>query len=111
MDSNGHKSIKFNKFHIQSNKLNRTQKGVVGEHQCIVDYTKQGYWVAKSCDPQCPFDLVLVSPNGKIELLDIKTNTYRKKVKKSTWSKRINRIPTKKQKQLGIKLVMVDHGN
>ena len=78
MGSRIDKSINLAQSNIKPNKLNKTQKGTIGEYQCIADYTRQGYWVAKSCDPQCPFDLVLVSPDGKIELVDIKTNTYRK---------------------------------
>ncbi len=103
------KSSRLNKTPI--NKLNTSQKGVVGEYVEIANLTKQGYWVAKAVDPACPFDLVAVDSKGNIQLLDIKTNTYRKKAKKKTWSKRICRSPTKLQKQLNIKYVMVDHGN
>jgi|TARA_B100000035_G_C20799010_1_gene464607 hypothetical protein len=109
MGSRIDKSINLAQSNIKSTKLNTSQKGVVGEHQCIVDFTKQGYWVAQSCNPQCPFDLVLVSPSGKIELVDIKTNTYRKNVK--SYRRKIWRVPTPKQKKLGIKIIMVDHGN
>ena len=44
-----------------------------------------------------------------IKLLDIKTNTFRKNVK--PYRRKIWRSPTAKQKKLGIKIVMVDHGN
>ena len=91
MGSRIDKSINLAQSNIKSTKLNTSQKGVVGEHQCIVDFTKQGYWVAQSCNPQCPFDLVLVSPSGKIELVDIKTNTYRKNVK--SYRRKIWRVP------------------
>ncbi len=67
--------------------------------------------MAKSLDPQCPFDIVVVDRNGKISLLDIKTNTYRRKGK-TNWTKRsrkIYRTPTNKQKELNIKLMMVDY--
>ncbi len=94
-----------------TNKLNTSQKGVVGEYIEIANLTKQGYWVAKAVDPACPFDLVAVDKKGNVQLLDIKTNTYRKKAKKKTWSKRICRSPTKLQKELNIKYIMVDHGN
>ena len=109
MGSRIDKSINLAQSNIKPNKLNKTQKGTIGEYQCIADYTRQGYWVAKSCDPQCPFDLVFVRPDGKIELVDIKTNTYRKNVK--SYRRKIWRIPSAKQKKLGIKIVMVDHGN
>jgi len=90
-------------------KLSTNIKGTIGEYQEIANLTKKGYWVAKACDPQCPFDLVAVSPSGEITLLDIKTNTYRKH--KKSYRRKIWRTPTVKQKKLGIKIVMVDHGN
>lgn len=111
MGNSNNKSIKPIQLCRKSNQLNTSQKGVVGEYIEIANLTKQGYWVAKSCDPACPFDLVVVDKNGNVELLDIKTNTYRKKAKKKHWSKRICRTPTLQQKKLKIKLVMVDHGN
>lgn len=90
-------------------------KGTVGEYEAIARLTRQGYYVAKSVDPACPFDIVIVDKNGKIQLIDIKTNTYRKRSRgKSLKDKpkglyRIHRSPTKQQRQLGIKLMMVDY--
>ena len=104
--------VKPNKLHLQSAKLTKAQKGTIGEYQAIVDLTKQGYHVALACNPQCPFDLVAVSDDGEIRLIDVKTITYRKTYKKKTWNKRslkIYRCPTKKQKKLKIELMMVDN--
>ena len=90
-------------------------KGTVGEYLTIARLTKEGFYVAKSVDPACPFDIVIVDKNGKIQLLDIKTNTYRKHRKgkslkdKPKGSYKICRSPTKEQKRLGIKLFMVDY--
>ena len=90
-------------------------KGTVGEYETIAKLTKEGFFVAKSVDPACPFDIVIVDKNGKIQLLDIKTNTYRKHRKgkslkdKPKGSYKICRSPTKEQKRLGIKLFMVDY--
>jgi len=90
-------------------------KGTVGEYEAIAKLTREGYYVAKSCDPACPFDIVIVDKNGKIQLIDIKTNTYRKNQRgkslknKPKGSYKINRSPTKTQKRLGIKLMMVDY--
>ena len=104
---------KQSKFPSESNskstKLTTNVKGTIGEYQEIVNLTKQGYWVAKAVDPQCPFDLVAVSPNGKLQLLDIQTNTYRKHI--NPYRRKIWRSPTAKQKKLGIKIKLVDHGN
>ena len=109
MGSRSNKSKFPSKPNSKSTKLTTNVKGTIGEYLEIVDLTKQGYWVAKAVDPQCPFDLVAVSPNGKIQLLDIKTNTYRKHIK--PYRRKIWRSPTAKQKKLGIKIKLVDHGN
>ena len=115
------KSIKPSKSSNQSDKLiserqkKTSIKGTVGEYLTIAKLTKQGFYVAKSVDPACPFDIVIVDKNGKIQLIDIKTNTYRKNKKgkslkdKPKGTYRIHRSPTKEQKKLGIKLMMVDY--
>ena len=59
-------------------------KGSIGEHKMIVDLLGKGYHVAKAVDPQCPFDLVAVTPAGEIKLIDVKTPSYRLKTKE-TW--------------------------
>ena len=90
-------------------------KGTVGEYETIAKLTKEGFFVAKSVDPACPFDIVIVDKDGKITLIDIKTNTFRKTNRgkslkdKPKGSYRICRSPTKEQKKLGIKLIMVDY--
>jgi len=107
--------LKSDKQSISDRQKKTSIKGTVGEYESIAEYTRQGYWVAKSCDPSCPFDIVIVDRNGKIQLIDIKTNTFRKHKKgkslkdKPKGSYRISRSPTKLQKKLGIKLIMVDY--
>ena len=41
----------------------KSVKGIVGELEIISELTKRGYYVAKSVDPQCPFDIVVVEDN------------------------------------------------
>ena len=92
-------------------KTSKSVKGFTSELRIINDLSKKGYWVAKSLDPQCPFDIVVVDKNGNISLLDIKTNSYRNKLNPK-WSKKshkIYRTPSNKQKKLNIKLLMVDY--
>ena len=107
-------SVDINKL-ISERQKKTSIKGTVTEYEAIAKLTRQGYYVAKSCDPACPFDIVIVDKNGKIQLIDIKTNTYRKNNRgkslkdKPKGSYKINRSPTKQQKQLGIKLMMVDY--
>ena len=109
MGSRNNKSVNSTKSNIKPSKLNRSLKGVVSEYQCCVDFTKQGKWVFKAIDPQSPCDLITLDVDGKVELIDVKTNTYRKNVK--SYRRKIWRSPTAKQKKLGIKIVMVDHAN
>jgi hypothetical protein len=109
MGDTNNKSKQLTKHGSKHNKLSTNIKGTIGEYQEIVNWSKAGYWVAKACDPQCPFDIITVSPDGEIQLLDIKTNTYRKNVK--SYRRKIWRSPTAKQKKLGIKIIMVDHAN
>ena len=109
MGDTNNKSKQLTKSSGKPTKLSTNIKGTIAEYVEIANLTKQGYWVAKACDPQCPFDIVAVSPDGDIRLLDIKTNTYRKH--KKSYRRKIWRTPTAKQKKLGIKIVMVDHAN
>ena len=39
---------------------------MVAELKAIKILTKQGYWCARSLDPQSPFDIVAVDKKGKI---------------------------------------------
>ena len=100
---------------ISQRQKKTSSKGTASEYQAIAELTKQGFFVAKAVDPACPFDIVIVSKKGKIELLDIKTNTYRKTNRgvslenKAKGTYKIYRAPTKLQKQLGIKLFMIDY--
>jgi|TARA_S200002703_G_scaffold153186_1_gene154441 hypothetical protein len=118
MGSRNNKSEWTNKPNRKSSILKGKKtslKGTVGEYETIAKLTKAGYYVAKSCDPACPFDIVIVEKDGKIQLLDIKTITYRKRAKgrilkdKPKGSYKIHRAPTKEQKKLGIKLLMIDY--
>jgi hypothetical protein len=76
--------VRFNNKHKWHNKLSRksaiikgkqtSTKGTHSELSVLADLTKKGYWVAKSLDPHCPFDIVSVDRNGKIELIDVKNH-------------------------------------
>jgi uncharacterized protein YfaT (DUF1175 family) len=108
-------SADLDKLKISERQKKTSIKGTVTEYEAIANLTRQGYYVAKSCDPACPFDIVIVDKKGKIQLLDIKTNTYRKYKKGKSLKNKpkksclIYRCPTKEQKKLGIKLMMVDY--
>ena len=50
-------------------------KGTVGEYEAIAKLNRQGYFVKKSVDHYCPFDIVIVEQNSKIQLINIKKIT------------------------------------
>ena len=77
---------------------------MVAELKAIKLLTKQGYWCARSLDPQSPFDIVAVDKKGKVRLIDVKVVSYRKA---NNW--RINRSQSKKQKELNIEIMMIDY--
>ena len=77
---------------------------MVAELKAIKILTKQGYWCARSLDPQSPFDIVAVDKKGKVRLIDVKVNSYRKV---NNW--RINRSLSQQQKDLNIELMMIDY--
>ena len=77
---------------------------MVAELRAINLLTKQGYWCARSFDPQSPFDIVAVDKKGTVRLIDVKVNSYRKA---NNW--RINRSQSKKQKELKIEIMMIDY--
>ncbi len=113
-NKSGKSSVEFNKI-ISDRQKKTSIKGTVGEYEAIAKLTRQGYYVAKSVDPACPFDIVIVDKNGKIQLIDIKTITYYKRLRgkslkdKPKGSYKIHRSPTKQQRKLGIELMMVDY--
>ena len=85
--------------------ISKSAKGMIAELKAIKLLTKQGYWCARSLDPHSPFDIVAVDKKGKIRLIDVKVNSYRKVSKR-----KIYRALRKKQKKLNIELMMVDYG-
>lgn len=96
--------------------MKKNQKGVIGEYLTCIEKIKENKWVFTSIDPQSPCDLITLDKNGNIELIDVKTKTYRKRdyvckhgYKRNTTGSAISRNPTKIQKKLNIKLLMRDY--
>ena len=56
----------------------KTVKGSVGEHKAIIQLLEDGWHVAQAVDPQCPYDLVAVSDDGDVKLIDVKSVSYRR---------------------------------
>ena len=88
---------------------NKSRKGMVAELQAAAHFTEQGFHVAKSLDPQCPFDLVITDKKGNCCLIDVKSKSIRKT---DTYQNKagdvINRTPTQKQKAMGVEIYIHD---
>ena len=86
----------------------KTIKGVCSELIAAKEFLKKGYYVARSLDPQCPFDIVVVNKKGKASLFDVKSISYRKtKSYNCKPGDTINRSISKKQKSLGVEIYYV----
>ena len=87
----------------------KTIKGLCSELIAAQEFLKKGYYVAKSLDPQCPFDIVVVNKKGKARLLDVKTVSRRKSQSYNCKpGDAINRSVSKRQKALGVEIYYVD---
>ena len=85
--------------------ISRSIKGVCSELIAAKEFLKKGYYVAKSLDPQCPFDLIIVDKKGKTRLLDVKSVSRRKTQSYNCKpGDTINRSVSKRQKSMGIKI-------
>ena len=87
----------------------KSLKGTWAELKAASKYTKLGFYVSKPFDPHCPFDLVVTNRDtGESFLVDVKTTSYRKQdsynAKKGD---RINRVPTRQQKKMGIRILYI----
>ena len=81
-------------------------KGTVNELRAINEFLKKGCVVCKNVEAQGPFDISVTFPDGKVELLDIKTHLLRKRD-----GLPIHRSQTTAQKELGVKLYYKDASN
>ena len=79
-------------------KLKDSTKGTVNELRAINEFLKQGCVVCKNVEAQGPFDISVTWPSGRTELLDVKTNSFRKRD-----GKPIHRSLTTAQKALDVK--------
>ena len=80
--------------------------GTIHEHIAINEFLKKGFLVFKNVMQSGPADIVVVSPDGEIELLDIKKRSVRKRD-----GFPVHRSLTITQKKLNIKLYYVDDQN
>ena len=87
----------------------KSRKGTIAELQAAAHFAEQGFHVAKSLDPQCPFDLVITDKKGNCCLIDVKSKSIRKSDSyKNKAGDIINRTPSQKQKNMGVEIYIHD---
>jgi|TARA_R100001163_G_C5055752_1_gene192197 Holliday junction resolvase-like predicted endonuclease len=83
----------------------RNSKHIAGdcaEAIAVLHYLKNGYSVFTTTQGNSPCDLVVLDPNGNVELIDVKTLSRR------TDNSKIYRVLSKIQKAANIKFAYVD---
>jgi|TARA_R110002051_G_scaffold60_1_gene390 hypothetical protein len=81
-------------------------RGTISENLAINEFLRKGCEVHKNVRQHGCVDIIVIHPNGKVELLDIKTRCIRKRD-----SSPIHRSLTEKQKRWGVKLYYIDENN
>ena len=78
-------------------------KGTMNELRAINEFLKKGCVVCKNVEAQGPFDITVTWPSGRTELLDVKTNSFRKRD-----GSPIHRSLSLAQKGIGVKFYYKD---
>ena len=87
----------------------KSRLGAASEMKAAAELMKQGFYVSRSLDPQCPFDLVITNAKGESCLIDVKTKCIRKtKSYNNKPGDKINRTPSKLQKDMNIEIYEVE---
>ena len=81
------------------------KKGFTSHLYAIQYLTKLGYWVFDNISKLGPCDLIGLNDKGEILLVDVKSTSKRKTGTHAGYF--IKRAPSKQQKKLGIRILMV----
>ena len=81
------------------------KKGFTSHLHAIQYLTKLGYWVFDYISKLGPCDLIGLNDKGEILLVDVKSTSKRKTGNFAGYY--VKRVPTKQQKQLNIRILMV----
>ena len=84
-------------------KLKDSTKGTMNELRAINEFLKQGCVVCKNVEAQGPFDISVTFPDGRVELLDVKTRSIRNRD-----GSPIHRSLKPLQERLGVRLYYKD---
>ena len=85
------------------NPLTKVDIGTISELLAVNLLIQSGFYVARSCHVQSPFDIIAVDEHGNTLLIDVKTKTYRKKN-----NCKIIRVRNDKQKKMGVQIMTID---
>ena len=86
-------------------KLPKIKKGMQSEQIAILYLIEQGFFVFKNLYGVGPADLIAINEKGKVNIYDVKSESYRKTWKPGT---RIPRALTLEQRKLKMKFISVD---
>jgi Holliday junction resolvase-like predicted endonuclease len=86
-------------------KLPKIKKGMLAEQIAIQFLLKEGYFVFKNLYGVGPADLIAINEKGKVQIFDVKSESYRNTWKPGT---RIPRALTLEQRKLKMKFIFVD---
>ena len=81
------------------------KKGFTSHLHAIQYLTKLGYWVFDNISKLGPCDLIGLNDKGEILLVDVKSTSKRRTGNFAGYY--VKRVPTKQQKELGIRRLMV----
>ena len=81
------------------------KKGFTSHLHAIQYLTKLGYWVFDNISKLGRCDLIGLNEKGEILLVDVKSTSKRKTGNFAGYY--VKRVPTKQQKELGIRILMV----
>ena len=90
---------------VRRSKLPKLKKGMQSEQIAILYLIEKGFFVFKNLYGLGPADLIAIDETGKVEIYDVKSESYRKTWKPNT---RICRALTLEQKRLKMKFIFVD---
>tara|TARA_R100001594_G_scaffold27521_2_gene52340 strand:+ start:2149 stop:2454 length:306 start_codon:yes stop_codon:yes gene_type:complete len=90
---------------VRRSKLPKLKKGMQSEQIAILYLIEKGFFVFKNLYGVGPADLIAIDEKGRVEIYDVKSESYRKTWKPGT---RICRKLTQEQRRLKMKFIFVE---
>ena len=90
---------------MRRSKLPKLKKGMQSEQMAILYLIEKGFFVFKNLYGLGPADLIAIDEKGRVEIYDVKSESYRKTWKPGT---RICRKLTQEQRRLKMKFIFVE---